>query len=281
MDNPPVVSGPGSGLVSSGKLEARDQKFNSDVTGATFINRLFVRLVAKGRRFSKIDFRYCTFDACYLRNCVFDDCDFTGCRFVSTNLHGSSFIGCRFDYAAFEKTDIDDDVLSSGCPATENLKIRFARSLRVNYQQLGNAAAVNKAIGVELDATRIHLYKSWRSNESYYRKKYVREHRAAQFFRWLRFKILELMWGNGESTWKLVRAVAIAWFLIAVIDVQAFGDPRLIATYARALATAPVIFFGVAVPPTYPASYAAVILFIRLVFFGFFMAIIIKRFNRR
>jgi len=281
VDSLPKAPSTDSGLGSSGKLELRDQKFSGDVAGGAFVNRLFVRLVAKGHRFSKVDFRYCTFDASYLRNCVFDDCDFTGCRFVSTNFHGSTFTGCRFDYATFEKTDIDEDILSSGCPATENLKIRFARSLRVNYQQLGNAAAVNKAIAVELDATRIHLYKSWRSNESYYRKKYARERRVVQFFRWLRFKILESIWGNGESTWKLLRAVVVVWVVIAVIDVQAFGDPHLIVSYVRAFAVAPVIFLGVAVPSAYPASYAAAILFIRLAFFGLFMAIVIKRFNRR
>jgi uncharacterized protein YjbI with pentapeptide repeats len=95
-----------------------------------------------------VDFRYSTFDACYLRNCVVDDCTFVGCRFVNTNLHGSSVLGCEFDYATFEKTDIDHDVLASGCPATENLKMRLARSLRINYQQLGDPDAVNKAIAV-------------------------------------------------------------------------------------------------------------------------------------
>jgi len=30
------------------------------VVGAAFVNRLFIRLVAKDRRFSKIDFRYST-----------------------------------------------------------------------------------------------------------------------------------------------------------------------------------------------------------------------------
>lgn len=188
-------------LVDSDKKEQKDQKFATDVDGGTYVNYLFVRLVAKGRRLAHIDFRYTVFDGCYLRNCVFDSCDFTGCRFLSTNLHGSSFVGCKFDYATFEKTDIDDDILMTGCPGLENLKMRFARSLRVNYQQIGNADAVNKAIEVELDATRVYLHKSWRSNESYYRKKYARELRVKQFFRWLNFKSLDLIWGNGESTY--------------------------------------------------------------------------------
>jgi hypothetical protein len=271
----------GTLLVSSQKIEVKDQKFEADVVEAAFVNRLFIRLVAKGWRFSKVDFRYSTFDACYLRNCVFDDCDFTGCRLVSTNLHGSSFVGCKFDYATFEKTDIDVDVLSSGCPGNENLTMRFARSLRVNYQQLGNADAVNRAIAVELDATRVHLEKSWRSKESYYRKKYAGARRAVQLLRWLEFKMLDWIWGNGESIGKLLRAVAVMIVLIAGIDVVGFGDPRWVGSYEHALMAAPSILLGVEVPKHYPTLYLTLIVFVRLVLFGFFMAIIVKRFNRR
>lgn len=274
-------SGSTSPLVSSQKVEVKDQKVEVSLVGVAFVNRLFIRLVAKGRRFSKVDFRYTTFDACYLRNCAFDDCDFTGCRFVSSILHGSSFAGCKFDYATFERTDIDVDVLSSGCPGTENLTMRFARSLRVNYQQLGNADGVNKAIAVELEATGVHLKKSWRSNESYYRRKYAGPRRAVQFVRWLEFKCLDWIWGNGESIGKLLRAVTFVIVLIAVINVIAFGNPGLVTSYGRALLAAPSVLIGVEAPKYYPKLYLTIIVIVRLALFGFFMAIIVKRFNRR
>ena len=47
--------------------------------------------------------------------------------------------------------------------------MRFARTLRMNYQQLGDARAANKAI--EIEATEIHLHKAWSSKQSYYRSK--------------------------------------------------------------------------------------------------------------
>ena len=49
----------------------------------------------------------------------------------------------------------------------------LARSLRVNYQQLGEAKSANKAIHIELQATKTHLYKAWHSQETYYREKYA------------------------------------------------------------------------------------------------------------
>lgn len=268
-------------LANSGKVELKDQKFIADIAGAEHTNVHFVRLVAKGRSFTNVDFKYCTFDACYLRGCNFDSCDFTGCRFVGTNLHGSSFSGCKFEYAAFERTEIDNNVLSDCCPGNENLKMRFARSLRMNYQQLGDALSVNQAIEVELDAAEEHLYKAWHSNESYYRRKYKSWHRAEQFLRWANFKLLDLVWGNGESTWKLARTVLVVFVLMTLFDVLNYRDASLVRNYWSAFWEAPQVFLGATTPVYFSSSYITLVTFVRLVLFGFFMAIILKRFNRR
>jgi hypothetical protein len=268
-------------LTDGNRFEQKDKKIDNDLVDFKLDNQLFVRLVAKGRIFKNVDFKYTIFDTCYLRNCVFDTCDFTGCRFVSCNLHGASFTGCKFDYAVFERTIVDSDILNSGCPGLENLKLRFARSLRMNYQQTGDAKSANLAIGVELDATEAHLSKAWRSNESYYRKKYAGWRRAKVFLEWVQFKVLDLIWGNGESAAKLLRAVVAVLLGMSVIDVLAFRDPQRLGNYFSAFLEAPQILLGVLSPPSYPSAYLTVIVFFRLVLFGFFMSIIIKRFNRR
>lgn len=268
-------------LSDSNRIHEIDKKFDGDVSDVHFNNRLFVRLVAKGHRFTRVDFRYSIFDACYLRNCTFDSCDFTGCRFVGTNLYGSSFYGCKFEYSSFERTIIDNDILDAGCPGHENLKMRFARTLRMNYQQLGDAKSANKAISVELQATEVHLYKAWHSNESYYRKKYAGLERIKAFFEWIEFKSLDLIWGNGESTLKLFRAIASILILMSLYDVVVFKDPQFLNSYLQAFLDAPQIFLGTLSPKNYSNFYLTLIVFIRLVTFGFLMSIIIKRFNRR
>ena len=147
--------------------------------------KVFVRLNAKKKtRFERVSFQHCIFDACYINSCAFDSCDFTGCRFVGSNFHQSSFVGCKFDYATFERCQIDQDILESEAPREENLRMRFARSLRTNYQQIGDAKAVNKAISVELNATSAYLRKSWSSRESYYRLKYPGVRAFRQFLKW-------------------------------------------------------------------------------------------------
>jgi len=258
-----------------------DEKFDSDISNAEFSNRLFIRLVAKGKRFKKVDFKYTIFDTCYLRNCVFDLCDFTGCRFISVNFYGASFNGCKFDYATFERTIIDSDILNIGCPGWDNLKLKFARTLRMNFQQLGDSTSANKAIKVELEATKAHLYKAWKSNESYYRKKYAGLNRARKYFEWLYFEALDFIWGNGESAYKLVRSIIIMLLLMTIYDVFVFNDATKINRYWNSFLTMPEIFLGVKSPSNYHKSYLAFIVFTRLVAIGFFLSIIIKRFNRR
>ena len=268
-------------LIDNNKIIHTDKKFDSDVSNERYSNHLFVRLVATKKRFINVDFKYSFFEACYLRDCQFDSCDFTGRRFIGTGLHGSSFSGCKFDYASFERTIIDNDILDSGCPGHENLKMRFARGLRMNYQQLGDAVSANKAMEVELQASEVHLYKAWNSNESYYRKKYAGWHRAKLFFEWFKFKVLDLVWGNGESAYKLLRATLFVLIMISIYDVIQFRDAQALASYIQAFLDSPQILLGILSPVQYSSASLTVILFIRLVLFGFFMSILIKRFNRR
>ncbi|MDH5230930.1 MAG: pentapeptide repeat-containing protein [Gammaproteobacteria bacterium] len=268
-------------IASSGREKLTDKKFDSAINEEKYINKLFERLVAKNIVFNNVDFRYCIFDAAYLRNCKFQDCDFTGCRFLNSNLAGSSFYGCKFDYVFFDKTQVDNDILEIGCPGPENLKLKFARSLRMNYQSLGDAKSANIAIVIELQATNDHLYKAWRSKESYYRKKYRRLKRLRVFAEWINFKVMDYVWGNGESFWKLFRAVFVVLLAISFFHVFIFNDPSTPVPAFDALLLSPQVLLGIVKPASYPSLYLTAVFLVRLVMFGFFMSIIIKRFNRR
>jgi hypothetical protein len=261
-------------LVSSGKIVKVDEKFDADETGSRFVNHVFTRLVAMKIKFTNVNFRYSTFDSCYLRNCQFDSCDFTGCRFLGTQLPGAKFSGCKFEYATFERTLIDSGILDTECPGLENLKSRFARTLRTNFQQLGDMPAVHKAIKVDLSA--------WQSNESYYRSHHPGFiARTVAFIEWLEFKALDLIWGNGENLLRLIRAVLIVLALMTISDAIYHGDPSRIQTFINSFPRSFEIFFGTLSPPDYNKGYLALITCVRLVAVGFFLSIIIKKFSRR
>ena len=268
-------------IVSSNRDHHIDERFDSNVSNVDYNNKLFLRLIAKGKHFEHVDFKYTIFDTCYLRNCVFDSCDFTGCRFVGVNFYGAKFTGCKFDYATFERTIIASDILDNCCPGWDNLKLKFARTLRVNFQQLGDSESANKAIKVELDATEIHLKKSWESNEAYYRNKYSGWKRIGKFLEWWKFKALDFVWGNGENTYKLIRSVLILVIAMAIVDTLNFKDVTKVKSYWDSVLAMPGVFLGVSSPSYYSNLYLALIFFARLVAMGFFMSIIIKRFNRR
>ncbi|WP_164730049.1 pentapeptide repeat-containing protein [Rhodomicrobium lacus] len=269
-------------LGESQRIEYKDKALRNDIGDDDWSNLQLIRFVAIKKKFRKINFSNTTFDLCYLRDCQFDSCNFTGSRFSSTNLHGARFIGCIFDYATFERTIIDDTILDDNCPAYENHKMRFARSLRTNFQQIGDAAAVNRAMRVELDAAEIHLYKSWSSNDYYYRKKYKSVFiRVKQFSLWAKFKFLDYLWGNGESLSALLRAVLVLIVAIAILDLATAAMQLSLNVLFDALWRAPQIFFGVGAPSYISLEWLTAITVLRLTFFGLFMSILVKRFNRR
>ena len=275
--------GPRAALSVGNRVVITDLYVSADIEDERedYAFNIYVRLNAKKKTFRNVTFQHSIFDACYFYNCIFDSCDFVGCRFTGCNLHQSAFSGCKFDYAVFERCDIDAGILEREAPREENLKMRFARSLRMNFQQIGDAKAVNKAILLELQATASYLRKSWSSSETYYREKYPGWKKLAQFYKWLQFKMLDLVWGNGESTWKLLRTIAVVLVLIAIYDTSKFGNPWDLSAYLTSLAAAPGVFFGVANPHEYPVLFSAAVAALRLLGFAFLTAILVKRFGRR
>lgn len=246
-----------------------------------FSLKVFVRLNAKNITFKNVSFAHGVFEGCYLRSCVFDSCDFTGCRFVGSNLHQSTFPGSKFDYATFERCQVDDDILTSGAPREDNLRMRFARSLRMNYQQIGDARAVNKAITLELEATSKHLLESWLSDSSYHRKKYPGLRRVVQFLFWVEFWILHFVWGNGESILKFLRSIAIAVVAIAIYDASSLKAQVTVSDYWESLNLAPGIFLGTVVQAHHSVGAASVIVATKLVALSLLTALLVKRFGRR
>lgn len=268
-------------LRPTGRRVSTDEAIEADLGGEELRNHQFQRLVAVGKKFVQCDFSYSTFDSAYLRNCLFDTCQFVGCKFKDSNLRGSQFTGCTFDYAEFTQTQVDQEILSTGLPGYENLQQKFARTLRINFEQIGDAVAVNKAIKTELAATRTHLLKAWRSHESYYRKKYKGLTRFQAFLEWAVFAFLDFYWGNGESIWKLLRFLVIVLVIIAIGDVLLLGKPSALHSYYIAATRSCEVFFGTSTPKVYNGILLSLLALIRYVMLACLVSIIVKRFSRR
>ncbi len=266
---------------SSGREVLTDLAVTHDLNGVKLQNKTFVRLVATKKKFTNCDFSYSQFDLAYFRNCTFDSCKFVGCRFAQSNLRGSQFVGCSFEYAEFSHSQLDAEILDIGCPGQENMQQKFARTLRVNFNQIGDAVAANKAIKIELEAARIHLYKAWNSRESYYRKKYSGIKRLQMFLEWLEFRILQTFWGNGESPLILLRSLSILILAIALGDVFFLRDPMLLRSYLGALASAPQVLLGIEQPASFTGLVLALIAALRYIMLACLVSILVKRLSRR
>lgn len=269
------------GTGSTNRKHLVDCLLGSDAYSGTLSNCLLTRAVAKGHRFQNTDFKYTIFDACYFRKCSFENCDFTGCRFIGSNFSGSTFSGCTFNYTAFQQTLITDEILENNAPGWENQKLAFARTLRMNFHSLGDVDAVKKAMHLELEATEIHLSKCWKSPESYYRSKFKGFSRIKAFISWFFFKSGDLLWGNGESIWKLLRAVLAVLAAMAFLHLATTEKLNHLPSYWHAFKQMPSVLLGVVSPPSYHSLYLTIIVLFRLVFFSLFMAILIKRLSRR
>ena len=266
---------------SSNRTTLVDKAFAHDQVGAKFQNHQFQRLVARKRKFEDCDFSYSTFDSSYLRNCVFDSCVFVGCSFENSNLRGSHFSGCKFDYVRFSNTYIEPEILDTECPGQENLQKDFARTLRLNFHQIGDAAAANTAIRIELNATKIHLHKAWRSRESYYRKKYAGLKRVGKFFEWAKFISLDFIWGNGEKPLNLLRSIFLFVLGVAFCDVFTLRDPKLLESYVSAFLQAPEVVLGVVKPADFSGLALVAIAATRYIMFACLVSILIRRWSRR
>ncbi|WP_374630052.1 pentapeptide repeat-containing protein [Pannonibacter indicus] len=268
--------------TDSSRNPLTDKRFEQDESASQYRNHVFIRLSAKGRKFTNVDFRYSTFDSCYLRNAQFDSCDFTGCRFLGSNLHGATFSGCKFDYASFERTTIDPTILDTEYPKPENLRARFARTLRMNFAQLGDVASANKAMKLELEATGIHCRKAVFSEEKYYRSKYTGVLWWRALYDLLLFHLGDFVWGNGESLGRLLRCVLLVLIAMTIFDVVKFGNPNLMNSWGTSFARSFQVFMGAPFGPIdYPQPYVGIITLVRLIAIAFLVSIIFKKFNRR
>jgi hypothetical protein len=196
---------------------------------------------------------------------------------MGTNFHGATFSGCCFDYAYFEKTVVDPSILDTEYPKPENLRARFARTLRINFAQLGDVASANKAMKLELQATGIHNWKAVFSGEKYYRSKYKGVLWWKALYDLILFSLGDFVWGNGESLVRLLRCVLIILIVMTIYDVISFGNPNFANNWWSGFLRSCEVFMGVQTDiANYPKPYLTIITLVRLISVGFLLSIIIK-----
>lgn len=256
------------------KTEITDKDLQDVPKGTSFLQHRLFRVFAVEIKFEKVSFKQCDLTSCYFRRCTFEDCDFTGAIMRDCNFAKSVFTNCDFRYSHWEKTHVEQAVLDTGLPSEFNLARDFVRSLRVNYNQIGNQEAVNKAASIEVGLTGKHLWHASTSKESYYRSKYkglAHGKAIIQFFWW---SILQLLWANGENPWHLV-----LWAVVLPICFSFLNYPSTY--FLENLQTAYSVFLGLPHPQATSIFYSAPLTVARYIIFSLFVALLIRRYSRR
>lgn len=259
------------------KAVIENKEFLGEVRDENLSLKELTRVFAVDVTFLNVSFKQSVFSLCYFRNCRFIRCDFTGANIKESNLRGSQFEECNFKYTTWEKTFLDEHFLDTCLPSEENLARDLVRSLRVNFSQIGNYEAVNKAASIEVSLAGQHLYHAAYSRQSYYRAKYKGWSRLAYAIAHVRWKALDLIWGNGES---IVRVAVSGLAVILIASLLLMGGHSQ-TPFQEAFWTAFCNFWGIQTATNIPNAYVVTLTIIRFVLFGLFMAILIKRLSRR
>lgn len=264
-------------LEDHSKPRIEDKEVVADVRDEDLSRQFLRRVFAVGRVFVGVSFKQSEITDCYFRNCRFIRCDFTGATISRSNFRGAQYEECKFQYSTWEHTQLDEEFLDNCLPSEENLARDLVRSLRVNFGQIGNYAAVNKAASIEVVLTGQHLYHAAYSKQSYYRSKYKGWDRGVHAIRHARWKLLDLLWGNGESIFRILASGATVIFVWGLI--LAWANTKFI--WPNSLVSVIYAFWGIDTSPPLPSHELIVLTIIRFILFGLFMAILVKRLARR
>lgn len=264
-------------LRDNKKEKIEDKEFIEGLSGADLSRKEFARVYAVNQVFIDVVFKQCIFTSAYLRNCKFIRCDFTGASFKDSNFKGAQFEECGFKYTSWEKTFLEERFLDTCLPSEENLARDLVRSLRTNFAQIGNYEAVNKAASIEVKLTGQHLYNAAYSKQSYYRAKYKGQARFVNALHHLHWKSLDLLWGNGESIFRVFLTGLVVIVIFAIFFMRDTAGVSFSESFFEVLGS----FWGIQYSRSLSFIYVVPLTLVRYVLIGLFMAILVKRLSRR
>lgn len=193
--------------------------FGSDLRDKDFKHQQFTDFSGHNKKITNCDFSYTVFQRAYFRKVIFENCDFTGAKFIDSNLRDAEFINCKFPYAIFKFTLIRYTEVVKNLPEWPNVRIILLQNHKANANSFGDSKSSRLYLRLEIESSKEHLRSARKKNDGYYKTKYGGFWRSAEVF-WKNFVIYidDLLWGHGESPWKIARNAALFILMIAIIQ---------------------------------------------------------------
>ena len=265
--------------------------FEGKIIDKSFVGMSLTDINAKGATFERCDFSHCIFTRAYFRDSEFTKCYFIGARFYDCNFRHARLSFCDFKYALFQNTLIPVSEVIANLPEWPNVKGELLRSHRVNAHSIGDTEAEKKYIIEEMAALREYYQKARQKRESYYIEKYSG---VKNWFktRWESFKLWLgwVVWEYGENPVRLLISLIVTLIVLSLVaGVQLLTlDASLTLSEIgsalwKGLRTTLSLFLGLQQMLGSSVNWllASIIVLIRYVAFGLFVAIIFRRFSKR
>jgi len=252
---------------------------------------MLIRLGMKEGKIHDCIFRHCIFQDCYFRSVKFRNVNFTGSFFENCNFSRATFEACCFWYARFSKCWLNYDEILQSLPSEANIAISLLQSLRQNAIEMGEGKIADKILLREIIIEKQELKNQFWAQTEYYKKRYNTIERFRSGVKFWGLCISGLICGHGlKLSNLLVSAIlGILAFAIFIFKLGSFASSdngtHVDLSFVESLYISVVTFTTLGCGnflPTNSGSYAicAIESFVGVVFLGFLVATVYRRFAR-
>lgn len=193
------------------------EAYGLTVSGCDFSRCTFRNVGLKNTTFENGNLKHSRFVDAYLNGATFRRIDLAGTRFERCDLRHASFDGCKLWYVEFSHCHLEFDTIRNCLPPEVNLKRKLLRSLRLNANEMGDAAGARKMLEMELAEERKELFQIFVGSDDYFRQRYKGGKRVSALFDWLGHNCQRFAWGYGLRLTNLFCAGLLVVLIFASI----------------------------------------------------------------
>jgi hypothetical protein len=197
----------------------QNSSFASNITGVDFRHQQFTDFSGHNKEITNCNFSYAFFQRAYFRKVKFVNCDFTGAKFFDSNLRDAEFTNCKFPYSIFKFTLIRSNEVIQNLPEWPNVRINLLQNHKANANSFGDSKSSRLYLLLEIESSKEHLRRARKKEDGYYATKYKGWRNTIDiYWKSLIIYIDALLWGHGESPWKIARNIIIVIAAISLFQ---------------------------------------------------------------
>jgi hypothetical protein len=265
----------------------QNSSFASNLMDIDFRHQQFTDFSGHNKEITRCNFSYAFFQRAYFRKVRFIECDFTGAKFFDSNLRDAEFIKCKFPYSIFKFTLIRSREVIQNLPEWPNVRITLLQNHKANANSLGDSKSSRLYLFLEIESSKEHLRRARKKEDGYYTSKYKGWRSSIDIY-WKSFIIYldDILWGHGESPWKIARNVIILIALfsffqtLSIASAENFPLKQCVAKFLNYMWEDLKTFVGVTAKEVSDFTKVLLILF-RYLTIGLFIRILFNKYSWR